>query len=125
MYRINFYDQTSFRPLFTTVSLTGTRSLGSLPQGPMPSALPFRGKDDFGAPLTSFEVTLHQEVQNITRLENALDLKLKGTNKDQFTPEEKQQLMDQYSSIQQAKKLLAMIVEQMQKCAASISANFR
>lgn len=123
MYRTNFYAHASVRPFFCSNHALDSNFLATIPQNYYPKMWPGTGTDHFSLPLAGFEKALHQKVEAITRFENMV--KLKSVTIDQFDSQEKQKLIDAHESIQQQKKLLALIVENMQKCAANIYANFR
>ncbi len=82
-------------------------------------------KDSFHSGSSNFEKTLHQEIERVREDENVLHSRLKQTNFAAMNKEERAQLQDQFASVKRRKALLALLVENMQKCSAAIAQNFR
>ncbi len=73
--------------------------------------------------VSAFERILHQELQRIKQREKNLKENLASLRSP--NQEQKLAMKQQYLSIQNAKKILEMIVNQMEKSIQNILANFR
>ena len=116
MYRTNFYSKGAF-PCVNAF----TRPLG--PSAHDRSLL--LGKDGFTQKQSSFAISLHQEIMTLNKRSDDLNIKMKASKFAELQAEEQKALIREYSMIQRSREMLALIVDQMQKCAANIIANFR
>lgn len=126
MYRANFYGQSAFLTAHHSNLMIRHRVLDRLPDGPG-LGLTNSGTsiDLFSGPTSRFETTLHQEVVSLNQRTRDLEKKIKNTKLDELSAQEQQSIMREYSLIQRTKEMLTLIVDNMQKCAANIAANFR
>lgn len=122
MYRANFYNHHEFgSPRF------------ALPSSPIaPAELLGKEASSFAYPLDSFSTysrnpfghQIRQQLGTISRLEMDLKKRLSPENKN-LTAKTRKEVMERFSALENAKKMIAYLVEQMQKTQSSIAANFR
>lgn len=93
------------------------RALAGLPSGPEIDGF----KKDV---CTSFQEKLAIEIKSLREREALIKKRIEDAG-GTMTQEIKQQIMWQYSLIQRAKKMLSILVENMQKTMQNIVANFR
>src|SRR5688572_7390290 len=123
MYRANFYNHHEF----------GRTTRFALPSSPvMPGGVLGTQMSSLAYPLDSFtsysahpfEQQIRRQLGDISRLEMDLKKKLSPEN-NELTEKTRREIMTKYSALENAKKIIALLVEQLQKTQSSIAANFR
>ncbi|HXW53535.1 MAG TPA: hypothetical protein VEL47_05480 [Myxococcota bacterium] len=125
MYRTNFYGQSATPSYFTRSSWPLVDNFPYALSPPLPNFQESMRADSYSAqPLTPFEQRLKQKMDLIRRQEEALKQKMSALKKDKIDPQIRQEILTSHSLIERSKKLIALIVEQMQKSLHNITANF-
>lgn len=74
---------------------------------------------------SSFDAKFHRQIMQLRHIKSQLNHQLSGLKNDDEGKKLKEKLMLQHADLENQEKLLALIVEQMEKSALVIASNFR
>lgn len=122
----NFHTQSAFGPYHMRTSWLSTNFEAHLPMAATPISYNEDAIDLFSTHRESaFLHKLHREIRQIDQMTKELDEKKSSAKDRKPGPQLQEELTRDYSMIERARKMVALIVEQMQKSMQTISANFR
>jgi hypothetical protein len=121
MYRANFHGKGAFPPSNDLMFTKGI--FAQLPGARQDSIISVI--DNFSSGQSSFAMRLHKEIRTLNQRNNELNEKLDKNTFSKLTQEEQKAMIQEYSLLKRSGQMLALMVEHMQKCTASILANFR
>jgi hypothetical protein len=124
MYTVKFHNQGLFGGNLAGQGLALGTISAQLPQE-QSLRLPYPKIDGWSGSYqeSSFERALHQELNRIKIRENLLKRKIAAAHS--ASPQQQQNLKDQYMALERTKKVVALWVDNMQKSLQAIAANFR
>ncbi len=108
---LSAYNPTFFQPVLPRLSIN--------------SEALWPARDSFTNKPSRFESALHQQGLALIKRQQEIDDQIKNLDPENITEQLKNSLMRQNSLMEHAKKMLKLIVDNMQKCAETIVANMR